>query len=38
LLRSLSVLHVAQIVATSLLQIAAALLFAALTVYKLADY
>ena len=37
LLRSLSVLHVAQIVATSLLQIAAALLFAALTVYKLAD-
>ena len=38
LLRSLSVLHVAQTVAISLLQIAAALLFAALTVYKLADY
>jgi hypothetical protein len=32
------VLHVAQTVAISLLQIAAALLFAALTVYKLADY
>ena len=38
LLRSLSVLYVAQTVAISLLQIAAALLFAALTVYKLADY
>jgi hypothetical protein len=37
LLRGASALQVAQTVAVSLLQIAAALLFAALTVYKLAD-
>jgi hypothetical protein len=37
LLRSGSALQVAQSMALSLLQIAAALLFAALTVYKLAD-
>ncbi len=37
LLRSTSTLHVAQTVGLSLVQIAAALLFAALTVYKLAD-
>ncbi len=37
LLRSVSALQMAQIVAISIVQIAAALLFAALTVYKLAD-
>ncbi len=37
LLRSGSMLQVAQTVALSLVQLAAALLFAALTVYKLAD-
>ncbi|MDQ3966725.1 MAG: hypothetical protein M3246_09835 [Actinomycetota bacterium] len=37
LLRSLSALQVAQTVVISVVQIAAALLFAALTVYKLAD-
>jgi hypothetical protein len=37
LLRSVSALQVAETVALSLVQIAAALLFAALTVYKLAD-
>ena len=37
LLRGVSTLQVAQIVVVSLVQIAAALLFAALTVYKLAD-
>ena len=37
LLRSLSALQVAQTMVVSLVQIAAALLFAALTVYKLAD-
>jgi hypothetical protein len=37
LLRSTSTLQVAQTVGLSLVQIAAALLFAALTVYKLAD-
>jgi len=37
LLRSASTLQAAQTVALSLLQIAAALFFAALTVYKLAD-
>ncbi len=37
LLRSASALQVAQTVVLSLLQIAAALFFAALTVYKLAD-
>ena len=38
LLRSVSALQAAQIVTISLVQIAVALLFAALTVYKLADY
>ncbi len=37
LLRSASALQLAQLVAISIVQIAAALLFAALTVYKLAD-
>ena len=37
LLRSLSALQVAQIMVISVVQIAAALLFAALTVYKLAE-
>ena len=37
LLRSVSALQVAQTIGLSLVQIAAALLFAALTVYKLAD-
>ena len=37
LLRSLSALQVAQTMVISLVQLAAALLFAALTVYKLAD-
>ncbi len=37
LLRSLSALQVAQTMVISVVQIAAALLFAALTVYKLAD-
>ena len=37
LLRSVSALQAAQIVTISLVQIAVALLFAALTVYKLAD-
>ena len=37
LLRSASALQMAQIMAISIVQIAAALLFAALTVYKLAD-
>ena len=37
LLRSASTLQVAQTIEISLVQIAAALLFAALTVYKLAD-
>jgi hypothetical protein len=37
LLRSVSMLQMAQIVTISLVQIAAALLFAALTAYKLAD-
>ncbi|HZC18903.1 MAG TPA: hypothetical protein VE225_04265 [Rubrobacteraceae bacterium] len=37
LLRSASALQAAQIIALSLLQIVAALFFAALTVYKLAD-
>jgi hypothetical protein len=37
LLRSLSVLYMAQTITISLAQIAAALLFAALTVFKLAD-
>ena len=37
LLRSASALQVAQTIGISLVQIAAALLFAALTVYKLAD-
>ena len=37
LLRSLSALQVAQTVVISVVQIAAALLFAALTVYKLAE-
>ena len=37
LLRSLSAFQVAQTVVISVVQIAAALLFAALTVYKLAD-
>jgi hypothetical protein len=37
LLRSTSMLQVAQTMGLSLVQIAAALLFAALTVYKLAD-
>ena len=38
LLRSVSALQAGQIVTISLVQIAVALLFAALTVYKLADY
>ncbi len=37
LLRSVSALQVAQTIGLSLVQIAAALVFAALTVYKLAD-
>ena len=37
LLRSISTLQVAQLIGLSLVQIATALLFAALTVYKLAD-
>jgi hypothetical protein len=37
LLRNISALQVAQTIALSFVQIAAALLFAALTVYKLAD-